>query len=110
MNDLLLGKLKELKLSGIIKNYDMRVEEALKNNYSYQEFFEILISDEISNRRENSNYKRVNKARFPQHKTLEEYNFSYQPSINKRFIYNLATWEFVRKRENVCINRSTRNR
>jgi len=61
-----------------------------------------LINDEVSNRRINSNQKRTSKARFPWHKTLEEYNFSYQPSINKRFIYNLATCEFVRKKENVA--------
>lgn len=102
MNDLLLGKLKDLKLSGIIKSFDLRVEEAIKNNFSYQEFFEILINDEVSNRRINSNQKRISKAKFPWHKTLEEYNFNYQPSINKRFIYNLATCEFVRKKENVA--------
>ena len=110
MNDLLLGKLKDLKLSGVIKSFDLRVEEAIKNNFSYQEFFEILINDEVSNRRINSNQKRISKAKFPWHKTLEEYNFNYQPSINKRFIYNLATCEFVRKKENVCINRTARDR
>ncbi|MEZ0537297.1 IS21-like element helper ATPase IstB [Caldicellulosiruptoraceae bacterium PP1] len=102
MDDVLLVKLRDLKLSGIIKSYDLRVEEAIKNNYSYQEFFEILISDEVSNRQTNSNQKRISKAKFSQHKTLEEYNFNYQPSINKRFIYNLATCEFVRKKENVA--------
>jgi len=102
MDDALLMKLRDLKLSGIIKSFDLRVEEAIKNNYSYQEFFEILISDEVSNRQINSNQKRISKAKFPQHKTLEEYNFNYQPSINKRFIYNLATCEFVRKKENVA--------
>lgn len=35
-------------------------------------------------------------------KTLEEYNFNCQPSINKRFIYNLGTCEFIRKKENVA--------
>jgi DNA replication protein DnaC len=33
---------------------------------------------------------------------LEEYNFRFQPSIDKRFIYNLGTCEFVRKKENVA--------
>jgi len=87
MNDLLLGKLRDLKLSGIIKSFDLRVEEAIKNNFSYQEFFEILINDEVSNRRINSNQKRTSKARFPWHKTLEEYNFSYQPVDDKIKMY-----------------------
>ncbi|CCJ33581.1 ATP-binding protein [Caloramator australicus] len=102
MNDSLVSRLRDLKLSGIIKTLDVRNEEALKNNLSYMEFFELLINDEVLNRQNNSNIKRTSKAKFPQHKTLEEYNFNYQPNINKRFIYNLATCEFVHKKENVA--------
>ena len=58
---------------------------------SYMEFLELLLSDEFSNRKDNSNKKRMQKAKFPQIKTLEEYQFNQQPSVNKRFIYNLAT-------------------
>lgn len=102
MNDLMLSKLKDLKLSGIVKSLDVRNEEALKSSLSYMEFIELLIGDEVLNRQTNSSNKRLQKARFPQHKTLEEYNFSCQPSINKRFIYNLATCEFIRKKENIA--------
>lgn len=102
MNDLMLSRLRDLKLSGVIKSLDVRNEEAIKENFSYMEFLEILISDEILNRQNNSSVKRTSRAKFPQHKTLEEYSFNYQPSINKRFIYNLATCEFVRKKENVA--------
>lgn len=102
MNDLVLSRLKDLKLSGIIKTLDTRNEEALANNLSYMEFFELLINDEVTNRQVNGNKKRIHKAKFEFHKTLEEYNFSCQPSVNKRFIYNLGTCEFVRKKENVA--------
>lgn len=64
MNDLLTSRLKDLKLSGIIKTLESRNEEALKNSLSYMEFFEMLINDEVLNRQNNSNIKRVNKARF----------------------------------------------
>lgn len=102
MNDAMLSKLKQLKLSGISKTIDMRNEQALKDNMSYMEFMELLISDEFNNRQNNGIKRRVQKAKFPQSKTLEEYNFRFQPSINKRFIYNLGTCEFVRKKENVA--------
>lgn len=101
MNDVMLSRLKQLKLSGIIKTFETRNEQAIKENLSYVEFFELLLSDEISNRQNNSIKKRMSKAKFPQIKTLEEYQFSFQPSINKNFIYNLATCEFVRKKENI---------
>lgn len=102
MNDVLSSKLKNLKLSGIIKTLDSRNEEALKENLSYMEFFEMLINDEVINRQNNGNKNRIKKAKFSQHKTLEEYNFNYQPTVNKRFIYNLAACEFVRKNENIA--------
>lgn len=102
MNDVLSSRLKNLKLSGIIKTLDSRNEEALKENLSYMEFFEMLVNDEVINRQNNGNKNRIKKAKFSQHKTLEEYNFSYQPTVNKRFIYNLAACEFVRKNENIA--------
>ena len=102
MNDLLLSKLKDLKLSGVIKTIDMRNEEDIKDNLSFMEFIELLINDEVLNRKNNGNTKRISKAKFPQHKSLEEYNFNYQPTVNKRFIYNLGTCEFIRKKENIA--------
>jgi DNA replication protein DnaC len=41
-------------------------------------------------------------ARFPQHKTLEEFNFQYQPNLNRNHIYNLAACEFIRRKENIA--------
>lgn len=102
MNDLILTRLKDLKLSGIVKTLDVRNEEALKSSMSYMEFIELLINDEVLNRQTNGANKRFQKAHFPQHKTLEEYNFNCQPAISKRFIYNLATCEFIRKKENIA--------
>lgn len=102
MNDTVLARLKDFKLSGIIKTLEARNEQAIKENISYMEFIELLLSDENINRQTNGQKKKVQKAKFPQHKTLEEYQFNLQPTINKRFIYNLATCEFVRKKENVA--------
>lgn len=102
MNDLLTLKLKDLKLSGVIRTLDGRNEEALSSNLSYMEFFELLINDEVLNRQNNSNRNKIKRAKFSNYKTLEEYNFSHQPTLNKRFIYNLATCEFIRKKENIA--------
>lgn len=98
----MLNKLKQLKLSGVIKTFETRNEQAIKEQLSYTEFFELLLSDEMSNRRDNGTNKRLQKAKLPQYKTLEEYNFNFQPNINKKFIYNLGTCEFVRKKENIA--------
>jgi DNA replication protein DnaC len=102
MNATMLARLKDLKLSGVIKTLDTRIEEAVRNNLSYQEFFELLVNDEVMNRAGNANRKRLAKAKFTQHKTIEEFNFNYQPSVSRQMIYNLATCEFIRKKENIA--------
>lgn len=101
MNDLLKDRLKNLKLSGFVKSVDTRIAQAIKEDMSYLEFLELLINDEVINRSTNGNSKRMYRAKFPQHKTIEEFNFSYQPSINKQSIYSLCTCEFIRKKENI---------
>ncbi len=102
MNTATLNNLKALRLSGVINSLELRIEEAIKNKLSYLEFFELVIQDEVINRTNRSNQNRLLKAKFKQHKTIEEFNFSYQPSINRQEIYALATCEFIRKKENIA--------
>lgn len=97
----LIKDLKSLKLSGIAKTFEIRNEQAIKEKLSYKEFFELLIEDEMSNRRDNSYKKRTAKAKFPSIKTLEEYDFNFRPKLNRQEIYNLATGEYIRKKENI---------
>jgi len=103
MNDILTDKLKNLRLAGFVKSADMRIEQAIKENMSFLEFLEMLVNDEVMNRTINGNAKRMHNAKFPQHKTIEEFNFSYQPSITRQSIYNLGTCEFIRKKENIAL-------
>jgi DNA replication protein DnaC len=102
MNDTLDQKLKSLHLSGIRKTLDLRIEQAIRDQLSYAEFMEIIVHDEIVNRTNNGNHKRMQQAHFPQHKTIEEFNFNYQISINRQTIYSLGTCEFIRKKENIA--------
>jgi len=94
-------QLRELKLSGMAKTLEVRNEYALSERLSFIDFLSLLLEDELSNRRENGYRKRLSKAHFPARKTLEEFNFRFQPQLNKRLIFDCATCEFVRKRENI---------
>jgi DNA replication protein DnaC len=98
MNNTLTKNLKNLKLSGVVKTVEVRNEQAIKEKLSYMEFLELLIEDELTNRKDNSYKKRFQKAHFPFTKTLEEYDFNFQPTLNHQEIYNLATCEFIRKK------------
>lgn len=90
-----------MHLSGIAKTCDMRVEQAIREKLSYQEFLDLLLADEVNNRANNGNIRRMQKSHFPSQKSIEEFDFNAQPSVNRQHIYQLGTCEFVRKKENV---------
>ncbi len=94
-------KLRELKLAGMCQTLETRNEYAISERLSYIEFLELLLEDELNNRKDNSLKKRLRKAHFPAIKTLEEFDFRFQPQLNKQEIYNYATCNFIRKRENI---------
>lgn len=102
MNDGLMQKIKGLNLAGIYKTVDARIEHAGRENLSHLEFLELLINDEYMSRSRNRRERLISNARFPQRKTLEEFNFTYQPGLNRNQIYNLAACEFVRRKENIA--------
>lgn len=79
----------------------MRIEQAIREKLSYQEFLELLLQDEVTNRTTNGNNKRMHRARFPSQKSIEEFDFNMQPSINRQHIYQFGTCEFIRKKENI---------
>lgn len=101
MNNTTAERLKSMYLSGIAKSLDMRIEQAIREKFSYTEFFELLLADEVSNRANNGNIRRMQRAHFPCQKSIEEFDFNAQPSINRQNIYQLGTCEFIRKKENI---------
>jgi len=102
MNDSLAFKIRKLNLAGMVKTVDMRVEQAVKESLSYAEFLELIINDEHLNRGRNRRDELIRRAKFPQHKTIEEFNFTWQPGLNRQAIYGFGTCEFIRKRENIA--------
>jgi len=101
MDTQLVKHLSQLKLAGIIKTLDVRNQEAVKSNLSFIEFLELLIEDELSNRKDNGFKKKLYWAHFPYTKTLEEFDFTSQEKLDKRQIFDLATCNFIRKKENI---------
>lgn len=99
--NLLKSRLKEFKLSGIYNSVEERISYANERKLSYIEFLELLLEDEENNRRGNSYKKRYSNAKIPYYKTLEEFDFSFQPSIDKRLINDCATCQFIKDNKNI---------
>jgi DNA replication protein DnaC len=101
MNDRLQSQLKELRLSGLALTLEVRCQEARANNLSHAEFLELLFQDEVLVRRERVIGRRVKAAEFRELKTLDSFNWAFNPSINRKQIYDLATCRFIRELKDV---------
>jgi len=99
--NMLKSRLKDFKLSGIYNTLDDRLDLARDKSLSCQEFLELLLEDEENNRRENSYKKRYSRAKLPYQKRIEDFDFSFQPSIDRRVINDFATCQFVGMRKNI---------
>lgn len=96
-------KLKEFRLSGMIATLEMRVKQAEEDSLGYTEFLGLLLEDEENKRSENKRGKLYRGAHLPFEKGLEDFDFSFQPSLKKQEIMELATLRFVDKKANIIL-------
>lgn len=101
MNERLQSALRKLRLSGLAESLQVRLEEAIANRLTHAEFLELILQDELAVRGERQIQRRTKAAAFRELKTLDQFNFSFNPSINKQQIYELATCRFIREAKDV---------
>jgi len=101
MNDRLLSTLKNLRLSGLAQSLDVRLHEAQSNRLSHAEFLELLLQDELLVRADRLLARRVKAACFRELKTLDGFDWSFNPSLPKKRILDLATGRFLSERRDV---------
>lgn len=94
-------KLSSLKLAGIARNLEIRNRYAIESNLSYIDFLNVLIEDELTNRKTNSYVKRFTKSKLSSSKTIDSYDFTYQPKLNKKEMLDLASCRFIQEHENI---------
>ncbi len=99
--NMLKSRLKSFKLSGMYNAVDERLSFAKDKALSYQEFLELLLEDEENNRRENSYKKRYSRAKLPYLKRIEDFDFSFQPDMDRRSVNDFATCQFIQERKNI---------
>jgi len=95
------SQLRIFKLSGIYNSLEERIALANEKSLSYIDFISLLLEDEANNRRDNSYKKRYSRAKFPANKKIEDFDFSFQPSIDKRIINDALTCQFIREKKNI---------
>ena len=97
----LLNALKTLRLSGIARTLPMRLQEAKANELDYRDFLDRLVTDELQCRKDNLLNRRLKAAQLPALKTLDEFDFAFNPGISKKLLNELASVRFVHQAHNI---------
>jgi DNA replication protein DnaC len=101
LQDDLVRTMKRLRLSGVLQSLDLRVREAIDSSLSYDEFLRRVLRDEMERRDGRQLDERIRKAGFEHERTLEGFDFSFNPEIPRERVIALGTCAFVQRRENV---------
>ena len=99
----LAPQLKLLRLSGILDSLEVRNRQAIEDKLAYTEFLALLIADELARREQKKFALRLRRANFRTEKTLETFDFSFNPSVNKALILDLATCRFLEEKASILI-------
>jgi DNA replication protein DnaC len=95
--------LKKLRMSGVLQTLELRATEAAEDDLSHSEFLLRLLMDELERREAKMLTQRIRKANFEHAKTLEDFDFLFNPAVPKSKVIDLATCGFVHKHHNVIL-------
>ena len=90
--------LKQLRLSGILDSLESRNKQAIDSKMAYTDFLSLLISDEVARREQKKFDFCLRRAAFRSNKTLEQFDFDFNPNINRALIHDLMTGRFIQEK------------
>jgi DNA replication protein DnaC len=100
---LLQHHLKALKLPTMLSECEKVAGRCAQENIDHLAFLLQLCDLELIDRERRSADRRLKAAQFPHHKTLESFEFTAQPSLNKLLVTELIRGEYLLKRENILL-------
>lgn len=96
-------KMRMIKLSGMVETLDMRLAQAQKEGLAFTQFLEILLEDEVQHRANRKLSSRIVRAHFEEGKSLEGFDFNFNPKLPTQYIRELATCQFIERKESVIL-------
>jgi len=98
---LLTHHLKQLKLPTVLREYDKVARECARDGVDHPRYLLRLIELELIDRERRVVERRIRQARFPAPKSLDTFDFTTIPSLNKMLVLELARCEYILRRENI---------
>lgn len=98
---LLLQQLQSLKLTHIAEHYTELAQQAAQSHWDHLEYLRRLVDGEYTQRQQRLIERRIQAARFPVLKTLEQFRWDWPKKINRLLVQNLFRLEFLTRKANV---------
>jgi DNA replication protein DnaC len=102
-SDELVPVLKKLRLSGVLQSLDIRLGQALDGDLGHIEFLLRLLTDEVERREGKQVQLRVSRASFEHARTVEDFDFRFNPKLPKSRILDLCTCAFMATYTNILL-------
>jgi len=99
----LIPKLTALRLSSILEKLEVRNRRAIEEKLSFVEFLERLLEGDVERRGQKQLMLRLRQASFLREKTLEGFDWSFNPTINRQQVLDLATGQWIERKESCLI-------
>jgi DNA replication protein DnaC len=100
-NNAIRSMAKFLDLKGIAASYEHIADKMVRTDATLRDFLQSLLEKEMLFKEEQRLNRWIQSAHFPYKRTLDQFDFSFQPSISKRGINDLATCRFIEEGKNV---------
>jgi DNA replication protein DnaC len=101
--DDLVPILKKLRLSGVLQTLELRTRQAVEDDLAHPEYLYRVLLDEVERRDQKQLDMRLRRAAFEAHKTVEDFDFTFNPAVPKAKVIDLATCAFVKRKEVVML-------
>jgi DNA replication protein DnaC len=99
----LLPKLRQLKMSGMVRTLEVRASQAVQHQLTPVEFLALLVDDELERRNQERFARRLAQSGCDGQKTLARFDFAAAPGVNRTFLQDLATCAFITRHENLLV-------
>lgn len=95
------SNLKQLRLSSFYEGFDAHIQQAIETKMSYSDFLLLLTQEELDRRKSQKQENLIKKAGLGRYHRLVEFDFHFNPNIDRQQIIHLASGNFIRKSENI---------
>jgi DNA replication protein DnaC len=102
-SSLLDKKMARLRLGGMRVTFNERLKMAQSEHWSYSAFLDTLLTDEVERRNHSQLTRRLSKSQLNQNKTLETFDFSFNPKVQAAVIRELACCKYIEEGQNIFI-------